>query len=143
MTQELKIPNNFTKGKASRLLEPIFQLLHVNTVEEAATILDLLPSVFLLSERRGRISDKIYIALARRGIDIREMVSKDTHPSIKMVLSKILKVEAETNVIAQELGVKEEDIILCDELDYIIDKIFLALAKKGYDVRPFWMEEAK
>ena len=60
-----------------------------------------------------------------------------------MVLSKILKVEAETNVIAQELGVKEEDIILCDELDYIIDKIFLALAKKGYDVRPFWMEEAK
>lgn len=105
-------------------------------------ILDVRPSVFYESEKQGRISDEIYIALARHGIDIRELISKKAPIEIVELLSEILGVEPEASVIAQALGVRNEDIPLCEKLDYVTNKLCIALARKGYDIREFWMNTA-
>lgn len=64
MTIESKKSTNLGQKVSSKLLEPILQRLNVDTSFEAAMILDVRPSVFYESEKQGRISDEIYIALA-------------------------------------------------------------------------------
>lgn len=142
MTTGSKTPTNSGQKVSSKLLEPILQRLNVNTCFEAAMVLDVRSSIFSESERQGRISDEIYIALARHGIDIRELVSKNAPIEIKKLLSEVLGVEPETGVIAQALGVRNEDITLCEKLDYVTNEICIALARKGYDIRQLWMDTA-
>ena len=83
-----------------------------------------------------------FIALARHGIDIRELISKKAPIEIVELLSEIFGVEPEASVIAQALGVRNEDITLCEKLDYVTNKLCIALAGKGYDIREFWMNTA-
>lgn len=142
MTIESKKSTNLGQKVSSKLLEPILQRLNVDTSFEAAMILDVRPSVFYESEKQGRISDEIYIALARHGIDIRELISKKAPIEIVELLSEIFGVEPEASVIAQALGVRNEDITLCEKLDYVTNKLCIALAGKGYDIREFWMNTA-
>ena len=128
---------------SSQLFKSIYSILGVKKLSEAANRLGLFQSVFTDSARRGVISDKVYIALAKNGYDIRRILSDNAPEEIITNISKILGVHKDYKDIADALNVKIYDIKECEELGQITDRVYVALAKTGYDIRRLWSESSQ
>lgn len=127
---------------SSEVLRPIFEALNAKSQVEAAAILGLRQSTLSDCIHKGYVTDNVYVALARTGIDIRDMISKE-RPDIINTLSAILNVEYNETAIAKALSLPTETIQRCIDTGQINPPVYIALARKGYDIRKFWMKNSE
>lgn len=129
---------SYSEEDFSELFKPIYDLLGVRSSLTAAEQLGLFQSVFIESVSRGIISDRIYVALAKHGIDIRPLLPEKSSEMLFLeTMARLLNVRENEKDIAEALGVRVEDIDQC-KFGRITDHICVALAKKGHDIRQFW-----
>lgn len=129
---------SFEDKISSNLFTDIYKILGVTNQIEAGLLLNLRSSDFSESVKKGYISDEIFVAMARHGIDIRELIPKNKPQPIREMLANILHIKDNYEDIIGELDITIDDIKECELMGYITDKVLIALSRKGYDIRNFW-----